>query len=745
MNRHHKAKILIVDDAFINMDLMKAVLAKEYDVMFCERGLEAIDLTKNPDKRPDLILLDIMMPEMDGYEVCQILKADPQTKHIPIIFLTGRSEIAEETKGLALGAVDYIHKPASPAIVKARVKTQLNVKRYQESLQREVRMQTAELEELNKQLQKVIRERERAENRLKKAQFAETRLLEMTSALSSELNLNRLLTKIMDTTRKLLRADRCTLFVSDEKTHELWARIESGLEIRFPDNKGIAGSVFTTGQTVNIPDAYADSRFNPEIDKQTGYRTESILCMPVKLKDGKIIGCAQVLNKADGPFTERDEKLFAAFSTQVSAALENARLFEDITNMKNYNENMLESMSNGIISLDETGKIVTFNGAALKFFYQDRYPNDLPEDCTPLIKTVLDTNPWIKASIEKVMQTQKIDLSMDAELLLGDHDSLSINLTIVPLINIQKVLIGSLLVFEDVTQEKRLKTTMARYMTKEVADKLLESDENMLGGQLQEATILFSDIRDFTSISEKNGPTETVALLNEYFTIMVDIIFKYRGILDKYIGDAVMAVYGAPFPGEEDPDAAVKTAIDTMIALKEFNQHRKASIKDPIDIGIGINTDNILSGNIGSEKRMDYTVIGDGVNLAARLESANKTYHTNLLISELTYRKLKGAYVCREIDLTRVKGKNQPVGIYEVLDYHDETTFPGRDNVINSFQKGLACYRRRDWRSGIAHFNKALKYNADDDVSRVFMNRCHYYIEHPPSRDWDGVWMMQGK
>ncbi len=745
MSGNQKARILIVDDAYENMELMNAVLAREYDVQFCESGPEALDIARDPRNAPDLILLDIMMPFMDGYEVCRILKHDPQTKLIPIIFLTGRGEIAEETKGLSLGAVDYIRKPVSPAIVRARVKSQLKVKRYQEGLEKEVRQQTAELNELNRQLKQAIVEREEAEERLQKAQFTETRLLEITSALSSELNLNRLLTKIMDATRKLLRADRCTLFMSDEKNHELWARIESGLEIRFPDNKGIAGSVFTSGQTVNIPDAYADARFNPEIDKQTGYRTESILCMPVKLKDGKIIGCAQVLNKDDGPFTQRDEKLFAAFSTQVSAALENARLFEDITNMKNYNENMLESMSNGIISLDENGEIVTYNGAALKFFYQDRYPDDLPDDCTPLIKSILDHNPWIMASIAKVMQTQKIDLSMDAELVLCDGERLAINLTIVPLINIQRVLIGALLVFEDVTQEKRLKTTMARYMTKEVADKLLESTENMLGGQLQEATIFFSDIRDFTSISEKNGPTETVALLNEYFTIMVDIIFKYKGILDKYIGDAVMAVYGAPFPGDQDPDAAVKTAIDTMIALRRFNRHRKASIKDPINIGVGINTDSILSGNIGSEKRMDYTVIGDGVNLAARLESANKTYHTNVLISELTHQKLQGSYICREIDLTRVKGKNQPVGVFEVMDYHDETTFPGMADVINAFEKGLAAYRSRDWQTGVAHFKKALKANPRDAVSRVFLERCNHYMHHPPPEDWDGVWMMMSK
>jgi adenylate cyclase len=173
---------------------------------------------------------------------------------------------------------------------------------------------------------------------VQKKEEEESQLLEITTAISSELQLQPLLAKIMETTTEILDADRSTLFLYDEKTNELWSQVGQGLEIkeiRFPSHLGIAGTVFTTGETINIPDAYKDSRFNPEIDKKTGYITKTILCMPVKNKKGKTIGVTQVLNKKGGPFTKVDENRLRAFSAQAAIALENARLFDDVLNMKN--------------------------------------------------------------------------------------------------------------------------------------------------------------------------------------------------------------------------------------------------------------------------------------------------------------------------------------------------------------------------------------------------------------------------
>lgn len=572
----------------------------------------------------------------------------------------------------------------------------------------------------------------------------EAQLFEVTRAISSELQLTALLQKIMETTTTLLEADRSTLFLCDEKTTELWSVIAQGVNsvtIRFPSHLGIAGSVFTTGQTINIPDAYQDPRFNKEMDKKTGYYTKSILCTPVINKEGKIIGVTQVLNKRGGPFTKTDENRLLAFSAQASIAIENARLFEDVLNMKNYNESILESLSNGVITMNEERLIEKCNLASLRILCmeKDQVLGRRAEE------VFTDTNRWMVKAIDKVMQSGQPDVAMDAEVNRGDGKIISVNLTAVPLINVKSEFIGSMLIFEDISSEKRLKGTLARYVTKEVADQLMANAEDLLGGQIKRATVLFSDIRSFTTLAEQAGPQETVSMLNEYFTAMVDILFKHGGILDKYIGDAILAVFGAPFNTGHDADQAVRAAIDMMTALKEFNWRRIIEKKQPINIGIGINTDDVLVGNIGSLKRMDYTVIGDGVNLASRLESATKYYGVDILISGFTLQELSGYYRYRELDKIQVKGKTKPVAIYEILDYHDQATFPHLGEVIDLFTEGLDLYRRTHWTKALQILQQVLELNPDDGPAALYCERCQYLLENPPKEDWEGVWVMAEK
>jgi len=579
---------------------------------------------------------------------------------------------------------------------------------------------------------------------IERARSEEAQLYEVTKAISSELTLNKLLQKIMDFTTSILDADRSTLFLHDEKTNELWSVVAQGLEsvaIRFPSHMGIAGSVFTTGETINIRDAYHDPRFNQEVDRKTGYLTRSILCAPVVNKEGKILGVTQVLNKKGGPFTEIDENRLKAFSAQASIAIENAKLFEEVLNMRNYNESILESLSNGVMSINEDRLIEKCNSASLHIL-------NLQEDAV-LGRTIEELfsgdRQWIANAVEKVMKTGTSDVSMDAELSLGNGRTTSVNLTVTPLINVKGEFIGCLLIFEDISSEKRLKGTLARYMTKEVADQLLSNADAMLGGQLKQATILFSDIRSFTTISERTGPQETVSLLNEYFTVMVDILFNHGGILDKYIGDALLAVFGAPFSTGRDADQALCAAIEMMRALREFNIRRTHEDKHPINIGIGINTDEVLVGNIGSMKRMDYTVIGDGVNLASRLESATKYYGVNIIISGYTRQILTDNYLLREIDLIRVKGKTKPVAIYEVLDFHDETTFPHAEEILCVFDEALTAYRCANWKDALKKFERTLNLHPGDKTAHLYVERCRCLLANPPPTPWDGVWVMAEK
>jgi len=305
--------------------------------------------------------------------------------------------------------------------------------------------------------------------------------------------------------------------------------------------------------------------------------------------------------------------------------------------------------------------------------------------------------------------------------------------------------LGTMIMVEDISNEKRMKSTMSRYMDPGLADQLLAGGEEFLGGKSTTATILFSDIRDFTTLTEELGPQGTVSLLNEYFTIMVDCIRREGGMLDKFIGDAIMAAFGIPMPHEDDEDRALRAAIAMISALNTWNVKRTADGKKPVMMGIGLNTDTIVSGNIGSPKRMDYTLIGDGVNLASRLESASKQYHARILISENTYHKLRGTYRIREIDRVIVKGKTETVAVYEVLDFHTEETFPNLMEVVNHFKDGLRHYRKMNWDKAVNAFREALRLNQHDRLSQVYIERCELLRKDSPGPDWDGVWVMRSK
>lgn len=213
-----------------------------------------------------------------------------------------------------------------------------------------------------------------------------------------------------------------------------------------------------------------------------------------------------------------------------------------------------------------------------------------------------------------------------------------------------------------------VKETFSRYVTKQVAEEILRDPDRIApGGTKREVTILFSDIRGFTTFSEDHSPEDVIAHLNEYLAAMVDIIFKYEGTLDKYIGDAIMAVYGSPLPHEDDPLRAVRTALEMQEILAKLNDRWETEGKPPLRIGIGINTGDVIAGNIGDVRRMEYTVIGDNVNLASRIESLTKNFNCPIIISGSTYAQVRDAVEVKELEEVTVKGKSRAVRIYELL------------------------------------------------------------------------------
>lgn len=290
-----------------------------------------------------------------------------------------------------------------------------------------------------------------------------------------------------------------------------------------------------------------------------------------------------------------------------------------------------------------------------------------------------------------------------------------------------------------------LKKAFSSYVSPALVGQIIKNPDMLkLGGEKRKISVLFSDIRSFTTISERLSPEELVLLLNKYMGPMTDILLAKKGTLDKYIGDAIMAIYNAPINVEDHSIMACETALDMLDKLKEINEGFKKRGLIELDIGIGINTGDAIVGNMGSDVRFDYTAIGDTVNLASRLEGMNKVYMTHIIVSEFTREhvvelmgKENKRFYFRELDLIRVKGKEKPVKIYELLKEADQ-------NLLDEFTAALNLYRKCEFEKAKEIFRWVYEQHRDP-TSTVFMERCDEFIENPHPGEWDGVYVAKSK
>ncbi len=298
--------------------------------------------------------------------------------------------------------------------------------------------------------------------------------------------------------------------------------------------------------------------------------------------------------------------------------------------------------------------------------------------------------------------------------------------------------------FKEEREKKKIRGAFQYYLTASVINAMLKDPDKLkLGGDKKDLSVLFSDIRGFTTMSEGLTPEALVALLNEYLTAMTNQVFEQEGLLDKYMGDAIMAVFGAPLDQPDHARRACLTALAMMRELHILQEKWKKEGRPVFDIGIGVNSGDMVVGNMGSQMRFDYTVMGDMVNLGSRLEGTNKEYGTNIIISEFTYNVVKDSMCCRELDGVRVKGKIKPVMIYELLgEKKDETNFKA---LIDAFAKALALYREGKWDEAIAAFQDVLAVRPGDFPAKMYIERCKNLKEHPPTEPWDGVFVMTKK
>jgi adenylate cyclase len=288
---------------------------------------------------------------------------------------------------------------------------------------------------------------------------------------------------------------------------------------------------------------------------------------------------------------------------------------------------------------------------------------------------------------------------------------------------------------------QRIRQTFEHYVSGGVVEEMIRHPERVkLGGERREMTVLFSDIRGFTSISETLDPEALVRLLNEFFTPMTRLVLENGGTLDKYMGDALMAFFGAPLAHPDHAARACRAALAMRDELVRLNDgwHRDGKLPPhlTLGIGIGLNSGEMSVGNVGSEVVFGYTVIGDNVNLGSRIEGLNKDYGSQILVSEFTARAAGDGFLFRELDWVRVKGKQKPVGIHELLD-----AAPGSLDQAGRaalFARGLAAYRAQDF-AGAATLFADLADRLGDGPGKVFQERCRHYLEDPPPPDWDGV------
>jgi adenylate cyclase len=614
-------------------------------------------------------------------------------------------------------------------------------------------------------------------------QRAADALMKAAMSLGQSLDLETTLTKVMYEAKLLMNADRSTLWLIDRDRNDLWTQIvnQDGTtkELRVPMGVGFAGRVAVTGEVLNIPfDLYShpDADNSKKFDQANGYRTCSLLCMPIFNSNKELIGVTQLVNKiqrGDFPeydpiiwptapdrfkasFNNNDEEFMKVFNVQAGVALENAKLFAKVKQEQQMQKDILRSLSDGVISTDRHGKVIAANERAYDLLGMGE---ELLEGRSVYELINIETanfTKWFDTSLGGGDEKCRKQYYPDQTLRSTDGEQHSINISINTMSEGDEGegVRGALVVMEDISQEKRLKSTMYRYMTQELAEQLLAGGDAKMGGDRKEVSVLFSDIRSYTTLTESLAAEDVVMMLNEYFETMVEAVFNYKGTLDKYIGDAIMAVFGSPLPIPDHAWMAVQTAIDMRVRLQEFNIKRIEKLKPQnqkeldmatIKIGIGINSDTVISGNIGSTRRMEFTAIGDGVNLGSRLEGASKQYGIDAVISESTYKLCGDRVRVRELDRIQVKGKNQPVSVYELVGLKSDPINDIQNQIIEHYHAGREHYLSRKFSKAVAAFAEVLELDSHNKAANLHITRCQHFLLNPPDDEWDGVWRLTEK
>lgn len=503
-------------------------------------------------------------------------------------------------------------------------------------------------------------------------------LYEVGQAVNSTLELSDVLNQVMDRIIQLTGAERSFLMLKDETSGELEVRVARNVDretlrhSEFAVSWTIVQQVTTDGRPIATTNAQADPRFAAQ-ESVVAYSLRSILCVPMLVRD-QVTGVIYADNRIrTGLFGDRDRDMLAAFANQAALAIENARLFERvrqqlaaITVMRDLMDNVFESITSGVITTDMDDRVTMFNRAAEAILgvptqqvVEQPYHQTLP--------IALDLQPWIN----EVKQQHTI-IARELERDLPQRGAVELSMNFAPLRGgADQTVSGVAIVVDDLTEKRRLeadqrfiKETFMRYAPPAVVEQLLRDPSQLkLGGVRKPISILFADIRGFTTFSERLGPEELVEVLNSYLAMAADAVLAFDGVLDKFMGDAVMGLFNVPLDQTQYTLRAVKAALKMQQAIGEF--HARVGVERQLNFGVGLNAGEAVVGNIGTEKQRNYTAIGDAVNYAKRLQENAKG--GQILISLAAYELVKDQITAVELPPLPVKGRSVPEPVWEVI------------------------------------------------------------------------------
>lgn len=528
-------------------------------------------------------------------------------------------------------------------------------------------------DELARQLITVRRTVEDLERRVKAQEKEREQLRAMQDVgamINSSLNLDQVLVVVMDAIIDLTKAERSILLLKSEETGELDVRVYRNMDREtiekssFDISRSIVRAVAESGEPVVTMNAMSDSRFAAQ-ESIISYNLRSILCVPLKIKDMSI-GVIYTDNRVQsGVFGDMDRDLLASFANQAAVAIENARLFQqirnhltEITEMRDLMDNVFASIASGVITIDDEERIALYNRAAERILgfpqgavMRETYQHALETLGLPIEPLVSDVRQNGGA------QTAEVDLVISKR-----PGVTTLNLTLTPLRDLEQETLGVAMVLNDVTEKKRLES-VRRYLPPALVDQIRDLDAAQRP-QHRIMSVLFADVRGYSTFSEHVDPEKLIQIMNGYFTVFVNAIETFEGLTDKFMGDAVMALYNTPLnPQRKHAERATRTALMIQENMRAYLEQMPEDTR--LHFGIGVHTGEAVVGNVGSNLRKDYSAIGDAVNLAKRIQE--NAGGDQVLLSSATYALVKDWVEVEAINPIRVKGRQTLEQIYRLL------------------------------------------------------------------------------